>query len=206
LFFRRPLRNSSSAPTEKPGNLPTNGVDSYHTALARVAPSPNKSKAPAPYSSSKIQNPQGSQGNLCKLHLQNPSTENRNTSSPNDSRRRQTRVPRRRQHANCLHARRQIHINSTISDAKNGARHLGLDIKNYYLGTPAIEYFQYIRVPTSVIPQEVWDDPRYSIQVADNGYAYLEIRRGMYGLKEAGIIASFQPTRQTISKPSVRAS
>jgi hypothetical protein len=82
----------------------------------------------------------------------------------------------------------KIHFNSTISDAKNGARYLGIDIKNYYLGTP-MEYFQYIRVPKSVIPQEVWDDPRYDIQVANDGYIYLEIRRGMYGLKEAGIIA-----------------
>jgi hypothetical protein len=89
----------------------------------------------------------------------------------------------------------KIHINSTISDAKNGARHLGLDIKNYYLGTP-MEYFQYIRVPTSVIPQEVWDDPRYDIQVANDGYVYLEIRRGMYGLKEAGIIAFNQLVRK----------
>jgi hypothetical protein len=82
----------------------------------------------------------------------------------------------------------KIHINSTISDAKNGARHLGLDIKNYFLGTP-MTYYQYIRVPQWVIPQEVWDDPRYSIHVADDGYVYLEVRRGMYGLKEAAIIA-----------------
>ena len=82
----------------------------------------------------------------------------------------------------------KIHINSTISDAHKGARHLGLDISNYYLGTP-MSYYQYMRVPTSVIPQEVWDDPSYDIQVASDGYVYLEIRRGMYGLKEAGIIA-----------------
>jgi hypothetical protein len=69
----------------------------------------------------------------------------------------------------------KIHINSTISDAKHGARHLGLDIKNYYLGTP-MEYYEYLRVPTSVIPQEVWDGPRYDIHVANDGYVYLEIR------------------------------
>jgi hypothetical protein len=38
-------------------------------------------------------------------------------------------------------------------------------------------------------PQEVWDDPRYDIQIAAHGYVYLEIWRGMYGLKEAAIIA-----------------
>jgi hypothetical protein len=82
----------------------------------------------------------------------------------------------------------KMHINTTISDAKHGARHLGLDIKNYFLGTP-MSYFQYMRVQQSVIPQEVWNDPRYDIQVAADGYVYLQIRRGMYGLKEAAIIA-----------------
>jgi hypothetical protein len=79
----------------------------------------------------------------------------------------------------------KIHI---ISDAHKGACHLGLDIKNYYLGTP-MSYYQYLRVPPSVIPQEVWDDVRYNITIAADGYVYIEIRRGMYGLKEAGIIA-----------------
>jgi hypothetical protein len=35
----------------------------------------------------------------------------------------------------------------------------------------------------------VWDDPQYGIPIANDSYVYLEIRRGMYGLKEAGIIA-----------------
>ena len=81
----------------------------------------------------------------------------------------------------------KLHINSTISDAKNGARYLGLDIQNFYLGTP-MKYFQYIRVRPAIIPQEVWDDNRYNIPIAADGYVYLEIHRGMYGLKEAGII------------------
>lgn len=29
----------------------------------------------------------------------------------------------------------KLHINSVLSDAKKGARHLGVDIQNYYLGT-----------------------------------------------------------------------
>jgi hypothetical protein len=82
----------------------------------------------------------------------------------------------------------KIHINSTISDAHKGARHLGLDISNYYLGTP-MDYYQYMRVQPWCIPQEVWDDPNYDIHVEDDGFVYLEIRKGMYGLKEAGILA-----------------
>jgi len=82
----------------------------------------------------------------------------------------------------------KLHINSTISDAHKGARHLGLGIKNYYLGVP-MDYYQYIRVQENVIPKEIWDDPGYEIPISDDGYIYLKIHRGMYGLKEAGIIA-----------------
>ena len=66
----------------------------------------------------------------------------------------------------------KLHINSTISDAHQGARHMGLDIKNYFLGTP-MTYYQYIRVPQWAIPQEVWDDPAYDITINDDGYVYL---------------------------------
>jgi hypothetical protein len=82
----------------------------------------------------------------------------------------------------------KLHINSTISDAHRGARYFGVNIKNFYLGTP-MKYFQYIHVLAKMIPQEVWDDPCYTPHVAANGFVYLEIRRCMYGLKEAGIIA-----------------
>ena len=51
----------------------------------------------------------------------------------------------------------KLHINSTISDVKNGFRYLGFDIKNFYLGTP-MSYFQYICVRPSIILKEVWDD------------------------------------------------
>ena len=36
----------------------------------------------------------------------------------------------------------KIHINSTISRAKNNARYMCIEIKNFYLGTPK-NYFQY---------------------------------------------------------------
>jgi hypothetical protein len=84
----------------------------------------------------------------------------------------------------------KLHINSTISNAKGGARYLGLDIKNYFLGT-ALKYFQYMRVLPSSIRQEIWDDPRYSIFIAADRYVYLQIRRGMYGLKEVAAIIAF---------------
>ena len=81
----------------------------------------------------------------------------------------------------------KLHINSTISDAKKGARYLVVDIKNFYLGTP-MNYYQYLRVKPDDIPQEIYNDPQYDIVVESDGYVYLEIRKGMYGLKEAGLI------------------
>ena len=40
-----------------------------------------------------------------------------------------------------------------------------------------------------MVPREVWGDPRYDIHIAVDSFIYLEIQRGMYGLKEAGVIA-----------------
>ena len=81
----------------------------------------------------------------------------------------------------------KLHFNSTISDAHNGARHLGLEIKNFYLGTPMDHTkFQYLRVHIKDTPPEVLEE--YDVHPDKFGYVYLEVRRGMYGLKEDGVI------------------
>ena len=61
-----------------------------------------------------------------------------------------------------------------------------IDIKNLYLVTP-MKYFQYMRIHKKIIPQEVLD--KYDIIFDDCDFTYVEILRGMYGLKEAGVIA-----------------
>ena len=80
----------------------------------------------------------------------------------------------------------KIYINSTISRTKNNAKHMCIDIKNFYLGNP-MKYFQYMRIYKKIIPQEVLDE--YDIIFDDQDFTYVEIRRGVYGLKEAGVIA-----------------
>ena len=80
----------------------------------------------------------------------------------------------------------KLHINSTISDAKKGAKYLVLDIKIFYLGNK-LTYFQYIRVHMSMIPREVLDE--YGLTAEADGFVYFEVRKGIYGLKEAGLIA-----------------
>ena len=50
-----------------------------------------------------------------------------------------------------------------------------------------MKYFQYMRIHKKFIPQEVLDE--YDIIFDDRNFTYVEICRGMYGLKEAGVIA-----------------
>jgi hypothetical protein len=77
-------------------------------------------------------------------------------------------------------------INSTISTT--GARYMCGDIKDFYLGTPMARY-EYMRMPITLIPQEIIDE--YNLHpLVHNGHVYMEIRRGMYGLPQAGIIAN----------------
>ena len=51
-------------------------------------------------------------------------------------------------------------------------------------------YLQYILIHASFIPQEVMDQYQFTIEA--NVYIYLEIRKVLYGLKEAGVVAFTQ--------------
>ena len=79
----------------------------------------------------------------------------------------------------------KLHIISTISNAHKEARYLGIDITNFYLGT-GMPYYQYMRIHLSKIPQEIKNEYKYVISA--NGLVYLEICKGMHGLKEAGVL------------------
>ena len=84
----------------------------------------------------------------------------------------------------------KILVNSTLSTP--GARWLGLDVKNYYLGTPMDDY-EYMFIPINSIPEEII--AHYKLRdLVHNGRVYIEIRRGMYGLPQAGILAEQQLT------------
>ena len=76
--------------------------------------------------------------------------------------------------------------NSVISTL--GARYLCLDIKNFYLGTP-MDRFEYMKMPIDIFPQATID--QYNLmQHIKNGFVYLEIRKAIYGLPQAGILAN----------------
>jgi hypothetical protein len=67
-------------------------------------------------------------------------------------------------------------LNSTIST--KDAKATTLDISNFYLGTPTARY-DYMNIPVDLIPALV-----------HGGQVYVEIRKGMYGLPQAGILAN----------------
>jgi hypothetical protein len=68
------------------------------------------------------------------------------------------------------------------------ALYMNMDIKNYYLGTPLGQY-EFVRIPVSMVPDEIMEE--YNLyEMAHNGYLYVELRTGMYGLPQAGLITN----------------
>jgi hypothetical protein len=80
----------------------------------------------------------------------------------------------------------KILINSTLST--EGAAMMIMDIKNHYLGTP-LPRFEYVKMLLSRFPEERIQ--KYNLNaVAVDGWVYIEIRKGVYGLKQAGLLAN----------------
>jgi hypothetical protein len=80
----------------------------------------------------------------------------------------------------------KILINITLSTAD--AAMMMMDIKNYYLGTP-LPRFEYMKMLLSQFPEEIVD--KYNLDaLAVDGWVYIEIIKGMYGLKQAALLAN----------------
>ena len=80
----------------------------------------------------------------------------------------------------------KIFLNSVIS-TKN-ARFMTIDIKNFYPNTP-MQRYEYIKLKLSDIPTEVIEEYNLRSIATDDDFVYVEIRAGMYGLPQAGLIA-----------------
>ena len=77
-------------------------------------------------------------------------------------------------------------LNSTISTPD--ARFMTLDIKEFYYGTSMARY-DCIKIALACIPDEIVD--QYNLHALSSGsWVYLEIRKGMPGLKKSGRIAN----------------
>jgi hypothetical protein len=79
-------------------------------------------------------------------------------------------------------------LNSIISDANLGARFTCIDIQNFFLATP-MSRKEYMRVHIKHLPQDIIDQYHLNEKVTSDGWVYIEIRKGMYGLKNAAILA-----------------
>ena len=76
--------------------------------------------------------------------------------------------------------------NSVLSTP--GAKYFTMDISNFYLGTP-MEKPEYMRMPLKLMPEEIVK--KYNLKELENdGWVYIKIVRGMYGLPQAGKIAN----------------
>jgi hypothetical protein len=69
-----------------------------------------------------------------------------------------------------------------------GAHFAGADIKNMYLDTP-LDWYEYMMMPLSFFPQDIIKHYGLLDKVL-NGYVYMEICKGMYGIPQAGILAN----------------
>jgi hypothetical protein len=77
-------------------------------------------------------------------------------------------------------------LNSICST--KGALYMNMDIKNNYLSTPLARY-EYVRIPVSMVPDDIMNE--YNLHaLVQNGYLYVEVRKGMYGLPQARLLAN----------------
>jgi hypothetical protein len=80
----------------------------------------------------------------------------------------------------------KILFNSTLS-TKDAAMMM-MDIKEYYLGNP-LPRFEYMKMMLSRFPKEIIQ--KYNLNdLTVDGWFYIEIRKGMYGLNQAGLLAN----------------
>ena len=77
-------------------------------------------------------------------------------------------------------------LNSTIYTP--GACFKTLDIKDFYYGT-AMDRYEYMKLALACIPDEIIEQYKLNTLSSD-GWVYLEIRKGIPGLKQAGRIAN----------------
>ena len=76
--------------------------------------------------------------------------------------------------------------NSVIST--RNARYMTMDLKDFYLNTP-LKRYEYIKLKLSDVPEEIINEYNLREKETADGHVYVKVRRGMYGLPQAGLIA-----------------
>ena len=81
----------------------------------------------------------------------------------------------------------KMHIYSTLSQSKR--KYCSFDIKNFYHNTP-MEHSEYMKIQIAQIPDEIVAEYNLQNKVHSDSAVYIEIRKGMYGLPQAGMLAN----------------
>jgi hypothetical protein len=79
-------------------------------------------------------------------------------------------------------------LNSVISDAHKGARFMSMDLKDHFLASP-MNRPEYMKVHRKNIPPDIFSQYKLGDIVTSDGFIYVKIKKGMYGLKQAAILA-----------------
>ncbi len=90
----------------------------------------------------------------------------------------------------------KILLNSIIST--KDAKCMTLDIKDFSLNTPMKKY-KYMHLKLVDIPEEIIEEYKLCEIVTDDSYVYCEIKKGMYGLPQVGLLAQ-ELLEQRLSK------
>jgi hypothetical protein len=77
-------------------------------------------------------------------------------------------------------------LNSVISTPN--AKFMTINIKDFYLMMP-MEQYEYFHMKLELFPPDIIEEYRLRNKVDADGNVFCEVRQGMYGLPQAGIIA-----------------
>lgn len=80
----------------------------------------------------------------------------------------------------------KLFFNIIISTPR--ARFMNMDVKDFYLNNN-MPCYEYMKIHISLLPKDVINHYHLQNIQDEQGYVYMEIRKGMYGLKQAGRIA-----------------
>jgi hypothetical protein len=80
-------------------------------------------------------------------------------------------------------------LNSIVSTPH--AKFMTIDIKDFYLMTP-MERYEYFKMKIDLFPEDIIEEYNLQNKVDDRGFVHCKVRRGMYGLPQAGHIAQEQ--------------
>jgi hypothetical protein len=73
----------------------------------------------------------------------------------------------------------KMHVNSIISP--RGAQYMTVDVKKFYLNMTMVRY-EYVRIKLDDIPEEIIVEYKLCKKGTEDGYVYVKIQKGMYGL------------------------